>query len=602
MRLRVWRLAQKHVVHDREGRGAGADRQARDYEVIARMRPPIAVDDAAELARQVLASGSAGRTRMGVAIASREEAEIAHLRRPLYLLVASVALFLLLACVNVGALTLGEAQARQRELATRITLGASHARIVLQLLGESLVLAVAGALLAVPTAMFVLKLLVDMSPLPLAAVSAEVNSSVLGFVAALAVVVALLFGTAPAWAVSRSAARLTASGSRATAGGAGLRNMLVAAQFALTTVLLVSAALLTRSLHLERKVPPGFLAEDRFVVRVKRPAGRDPGFNARVRESLARLPRVENTATSGRVPLLDATNTWRVMRMPSVVGDEPVNVALETVSDDYFLTMGIPILEGRGIDSRDVAGAPRVAVVSRALAERLWPDENPLNRTLADPFGSYTIVGVAADVHDVGLDAMPEGVFYAAGAQGPLPGGHAFILHAPGATLETFAEEARRAVHAVAPGAAVNAVMTLEQVLADAVAADRYRTTIAASFALLATLMGAVGLAGVVIRDVSRRLRELAIRMALGATALRVARLPVAQVGASVGIGAVIGLAGSLAAGRLLGAYLYGVTARDPWSMIVTIGVLACIVLLTLGIALRRIAGEELAPLLGDVR
>ena len=578
------------------------DRQAREYEVVARLRPPASLDDAAELARRALSSATAGRGRTGVAIAPREEAEVAALRRPLYVLVASVGLFLLLACVNVGALSLGEAQARQRELATRITLGASRPRIVLQLLGESLILAVAGAALAVPAAVAILKRLLDMAPMPVNVASAGIEGTVLAFVASLAVLVALLFGTAPAWMVSRSAAQLMASGSRATPGGGALQHGLVAAQFALTTVLLVSAALLTRSLVLERSVAPGFVAEDRFVVRVRRPAGRDPGFNERVRESLARLPGVERTATSGRVPLLDVTNSWRVTRMPAAGGDEAVNVALETVSDDYFRTMGIPIVEGRAIDARDVAGAPRVAVVSRALARRLWSGENPLTRTLADPFGSYTIVGVAGDVHDIGLDTAPEGVLYAANAQGPLPGGHAFILHAPGVTLDALAEEARRAVHGAAPGAAVNGVMTLEQVLADAVAADRYRTTIAISFALLATLMGAVGLAGVVIRDVSRRLRELAIRMALGATAARVARLPVAQVGLSVLVGAVIGLAGSLAAGRVLAAYLYGVTSRDPWSIALTIGVLGGIVLLTLGIALRRIAGQQLAPLLGDLR
>ena len=578
------------------------DRNARDYEVVARLQPPTSLADAAAIAQQVLASGGGARNRGGVEIAPRQESEVAPLRRPLSMLVGSVALFLLLACVNVGALSLGETQARQRELATRITLGASRARIVLQLLTESILLAIAGAVLAIPTAMIVLRLLLDMAPLPLGAAAVGVDATVLAFVAALAVLVALMFGTAPAWTVSRSAARVAAGGNRATAGGGTLRHVLVAAQFALTTVLLVSAALLTRSLLMERSVAPGFAAADRFVVRVKRPAGRDPEFNARLRERLARVPGVEIVAVTGRVPLLERPILWQVERVPEPADAGAIAVALETVSDDYFRSMGISIVEGRGIERSDVRGAPSVAVVSRALAERLWPGENPLGRNLADPFASYTVVGVAGDVRDVGLDAAPEGVLYAAGAQGTLPGGHAFILHAPGATLAMLAEETRRAVRDVAPGAAVQGVMTLEQVLADAVAADRYRATIAVSFALLATLMGAVGLAGVVIRDVSRRLRELAIRMALGATAARVARRPIGQIAASVAAGAVIGLAGSLAAGRLLAGYLYGVTTRDPLAIATTIAVLCAIVLLTLGIALRRIGGQELAPLLGEER
>ena len=577
------------------------DARAHDYEVVARLRPPVALAEAAALAREVLASGVARRDRMGVAIAPRREAEVAGLRRPLYVLGGSVALFLLLACVNVGALSLGEAEARQREMATRLILGASPARLVRELLTESLLLALAGAALAVPTAMVVLDLLLDMAPLPLAVTGAEVDAAVLAFAALLAVLVALLFGTAPAWVVGRSAARLAHTGHRATASGGALRHWLLGAQFALTTVLLVSAALLTRSLHLERGVPPGFAAEDRLVVRVKRPAGPAPDFDARIRERLTSLPGVARVAVSGRVPLLERTSHWQVWREPA--GDAGlVAVGLEAVSDDYFPAMGIPIVEGRAIGAGDAAGTTRVAVVSRTLAERLWPGGTALGRRLEDPFGGFTVVGVAGDVHDAGLDATPEGRLYAAKAQGPLPGGHAFILHAPGIAPEALAGEARRAVHAVAPGAAVDAVVTLERVLADAVAADRYRAILAASFALLATLMGAVGLAGVVVRDVSRRLRELAIRMALGATAARAAGVPIARIAASVAAGAAAGLAGSLATGRLLAGYLYGVTAHDPWAIAGTIGVLASLVLLTQGLALRRIAGAELARLLGDER
>ncbi|HEU4631595.1 MAG TPA: ABC transporter permease [Gemmatimonadaceae bacterium] len=578
------------------------DRRARDYEVLARLRPSTSRAEAAELARRALAPEGPTRERTGIAASARREAEVAGLRRPLYLLGGSVAFFLLLACVNVGALSLGEGQARQRELATRITLGASRGRLVRELLTESLLLAAAGTALAVPTALLVLRRLLELAPLPLAVADAGVQATVLAVAAALGAIVALLFGIAPAWTVSRSAARLAASGSRATAGGGALRHGLVVAQFALTTVLLVSAALLTRSLQLERGVPPGFAAADRLVVRVKRPAGPDPGFDARIRERLAHLPGVEHAAVSGRVPLLEPPIGWQVARGSGTEEGGSVAVGLEAVSDDYFRTMGIPIVEGRGIEPRDVSTSPRVAVVSRTLAERLWPGEPPLGQRLSDPFGSYTVVGVAGDVHDVGLDAAPDGVLYASIAQGPLPGGHAFILHAPHASLEAVAEEARRAVHAAAPDAAVDAVLPLEQVLANAVAADRYRATLALSFAVLATVMGAVGLAGMVMRDVGRRLRELAIRMALGATALRVARLPIAQLAASVAAGAMIGLGGSLAVGRLLAGYLYGVTARDPWAFATTVAVLGGIVLLTLAVALRRIAGQELAPLLADER
>ena len=578
------------------------DTQARDYEVVARLQPQTSPSEAAVLVHHLFAPAEAPRRGAGVRVAHRQDIEVAGLRRPLFVLVASVGVFLVLACVNVGALSLGETQARQRELITRQTLGASRARIIGQLLTESMILAIAGAALAIPTAIVVLRTLLDMAPVPLAVAGAEVDSAVLGFVGALALLVTLLFGTAPAWTVARSVTRLSVRGSQATIAGGALRHGLMAVQFALTTVLLVSAALLTRSLLLEQRVQPGFVTADRFVVRVKRPVGRDPEFAARIRARLAEVPGVARVATSGRVPLLEPAMAWHVTRMPHAADDPPVAVALEPVSDDYFRTMGIPIVEGRGIDGRDGAGSPRVAVVSRALAERLWPGQPPIGREVADPMGRYRVIGVAGDVHDVGLDAAPDGVLYAATAQGPLPGGNAFVIHAPGAAFDRLADEARRAVHEAAPGAAVDAVLTLDQVVADAVATDRYRMAIAISFAVLATLMGAVGLAGVVIRDVSRRLRELAIRMALGATAARVARLPIAQVGRSVGVGVALGLAGSLAAGRLLAAYLFGVTPHDPWSIAATIAVLGGIVLSTLAVALRRITTQELAPLLGDSR
>jgi putative ABC transport system permease protein len=580
--------------------GTPLDDRARDFEAIARIAPTVPLAGAEQAAQRILAAASP--SAYGVHIEPRQQTETAPVRGPLLLVVASVGLFMLLACVNVASLMLGEGESRERELSTRVALGASRRRLIGMLLLESALLAAAGtaagALLAGP----VRDGLLALAPLSLPAASnVGIDAATMLFATLLAVVVTLGFGTAPAWTLSGAAARAARSAGGTARRRGAMRHALIAAQFGLATVLLVSAGLLTHSLVRESRVQPGFTAADRIVVQVRRPPGADPDLAARVRARLARVPGVDRVVVTSRVPLLDAANGWSVTRSPDPSGVGAVIVTLESVSDAYFETLAVPVLEGRGIDARDERGGERVAVVSRALAARLWPDGSAVGQVLTDPFDHYTVVGVVADVRDVALDRLPDGVFYTAHAQGGLPGGTSFIVQsarAPAAVMP----ELHAAVREVAPSAPVLNLLTLQQVVNDVVAADRYRALLAGLVASAAALMAAIGLAAAVTRDVTRRLREFAIRMALGATAMGVARIPIARAAASVIVGALAGAVGSIGASRALSAWLFGVSAFDPATLLGTAGVLSVIVLATLGLALRRTAQPDLIRRLNEER
>jgi putative ABC transport system permease protein len=578
--------------------GSPLDERARDFEAIARVAPMVPLTGAEQAAHRVLAATA--RSADGVHIEPRQQTETATIRGPLLLVLASVGLFVLLACVNVASLMLGEGESRERELLTRVALGASRHRMIGMLLLESACLAAAGtaagALLAGPMRDGLLAL----APFSLPAGSdVRIDATTMLFATLLAVVVTLGFGTAPAWTLSGAAARAARSAGGTARRRGVMRHALIAAQFGLATVLLVSAGLLAHSLVRESRVHPGFTAVDRVVVQVRRPAGVDPDFAARVRARLAQVPGVDRVVVTSRVPLLDAANGWSVTRSPDRSGEGAVIVTLESVSDGYFEALGVPLLEGRGIDARDERGADRVAVVSRALAAQLWPGGSAVGQVLTDPFNRYTVVGVVADVRDVALDRLPDGVFYAAHAQGGLPGGTSFIVQSARDAAAVM-PELRAAVREAAPSAPVLKLRPLQQVLNDVVAADRYRALLAGLVAFAAALMAAIGLAGAVTRDVTRRLREFAIRMALGATAMRVARIPIVHATASVVVGALVGAVGSVAASRALGAWLYGVSAADPVALIGAAAVLSAIVLVTLGLALRRTSQPDLMRRLNE--
>jgi putative ABC transport system permease protein len=540
-------------------------------------------------------------SRMGVAIERRQSVESAALRRPLYLLLLSAGIFLVLACLNVGTLSLAEGEGRQREMATRIALGGSRTQIARYLLLESAVIATAGTVAGVILAGASRRSLLALSPIPLPpAVDRGIDLSMLPFVVGILMVVLFLCGSVPAWTAWRRAARTgIPGGSRGvTASGGVLRHLLVAGQFALATIVLVTAALLTRSLFAEMNTPAGFATENRIAIQIRRVPGTGGAGGALIRERLSQIPGVSSVALTRRLPLRDPVLGWQVV--PAGAGaPKTVVVSIEPVSDEYFATMGIPIVAGRAIEAQDARGSAPVVVISRSLAGRLWPGQDPIGRKVTDVFAQYTVVGVAADVRDESLDRAPEGILYPAVAQTILPGDDAFVLHFAG-SVDDVMKAARATMHELAPGAAIRAVLDFNQIVADVLAADRYRATLSLLFALLATFLAAIGLSALVLRDVASRMKEFAIRFSLGASRSAVVQLPLRTAAHGVLLGALLGAAGSIAVGRFLASYLFGVESGDPVALAITVPVLSGVVLATLLIALRRTPERDLIAQLND--
>src|SRR5687768_17587473 len=565
-------------------------RTHRMTEMIARLAPGMTVEQAraevAVITSKVHADHPAAYDAASgyrVTLTPFQEVLGQDARLTLWLLMGAAAFVLIIACANVANLTLMRGVRREHELVVRAALGAGTGRLRRLLLAENLVLALLGSALGLLLAFAGVRMLIAFaerySP---RAGEIRIDGAVLGFTLALAVLVAVLLSFAQKLAPERAlSAALSASAKRASGGlrRQRLQRTLVVAQIAVSMILLTGAGLLIRTMQRLAIVDPGLNAENVLTMEVPVDFGAQPNDVViaryeQMRNELAALPSVIQVGVGSTVPLRRAGFQLEVKAEGRAVApNEPVPQAeYRTASPEYFEAAGIPLLAGRTFSSTDRKGSAPVVVLNKALADRLFPDQDPIGRKVAwtgevlkfigISDGWRTVIGVVGNTKDGGLDAPPMPVMFLSFSQGDYPSG-GFVIRTR-TDAATLAPAATRIVRGIAPQQPIEKVLTLNQIRDESVGPRRLNAQLVTSFGMLALIVAAIGIAAVLAFSVSTRTNEIGIRMSLGADASRVQRMVLSEGGVLVVLGLVLGVFGALALSRLMQGLLFGVAPHDP--------------------------------------
>jgi len=525
----------------------------------------------------------------GIVARGLEDVLLGDYRKSLFLLMGAVATVLLIACVNIANLLLARASVRRTEIAVRGALGASRGRIVRQLLVESVLLAVCGAALGLGVAVAGIRFLVS-SPLPVPRLqNARLDITVVLFTVAVALMCAVVFGLVPALRAAKldlqSALRDGGRDSRSTSNHR-LRHVLVVAQLCLTQVLVAGAALLIRSSMAVNAVPVGFDTRNLLLFSVSLPSARyaDPARTAagldRIEAGLASIPGARSVAFSQSAPIYGGGWNWMAQREGSDGHDAGAAVAdMRFVSTGYFTTIDLPLLRGRGFTRADAANAPLVAVVSRGLADRLWPGQDPVGRRISNGGDKWReVVGIAGDIRSNGPKDESPLVMYMPAAQQINPATTFMIRGSvPVASLLTAV---RRAVADVDPLLPVAGAATMNESLDKLFSLDRFMRWLLTALGAIGLSLAVVGVYGVIAYFVTQRHREMGVRLALGASPRSVQWLVLQQGLLLSAIGVALGVPAALATTRLLKAFVFGITPHDPATFAVVAVVLVIVVVI----------------------
>ncbi len=521
---------------------------------------------------------------------------VQEIRPALFVLFGAVGFVLLIACANSANMLLARATVRQREIAVRLTMGASRGRLVRQLLTESILLSFIGAAFALLIAFWSTRVI---SALPANflphAQYVTLDSSVLFFTIALAFLTALLFGCAPAIAMVRGelAESLKEGGRTGSGARAGLRKLLVVAEVMLAFVLLAGAGLLMRSFSRLSDVDPGVQTVGRFAFDLNIPEKQyatpqqQTGFYDQVQQHLAALPGVSSVVYTSLIPVSGDDEDYEIGRAADVSNANNPSALSYRVSPGYMHALGIPIISGREFTPADNAAAPKVCIINDVLARTIFPGRNPIGEKLRIGHGFdilREIVGVVASVKQYGQGEKSSSMqVYEAFAQFPRTD-EIFIVRTDGNSAG-LASEVRHAVQQVDSQQPVTGFRSLEEILGDSIALPRFRTVLLGMFAGLAALLAAIGLYGVMSYTVMQQTQEIGIRLALGAQRGDILRLIIGRGMLLVGSGVALGIAGALALTHVLvsfASFLFGVKAYDPVTLVsvtmmfAIVAVLAC--------------------------
>jgi putative ABC transport system permease protein len=556
--------------------------------VIARLQPGVTREQAqAELTTlaQRLQQESPQRNRaLTVNLIPLQEQVVGNVRSSLLIFLGAVSLVLLIACANVANLLLARAATRQKEMAVRAALGASRLRIIRQLLTESLLLALAGGGLGLLLAFGILKLLLAFAPQEIPRLNAiGIDPWALGFTLLLSILTGVIFGLAPALQASRLDlnAALKEGGARGAGGGSRhrLRSLLVVAEVSMALVLLIGAGLLLKSFTRLRETKLGFNPDHVLTASVSLPLAdyaTTPQVKAYSQQALARLaarPEVQAVSVVNSLPLGDSgIGIQGSLRVEGESTDRPGAWASKlAVNADYFRALGIPLLKGRPFNERDIADSPGVTIISESLARRLWPNEDALGKRINLGLPGETgreVVGGVGDVKQRDLGAPPAPAIYEPYSQVPdklrwFVGEMTFVIRT---TVEpqSFIASLRSELQTVDRELPLHNVAVMEQVVAKRGADPRFYTLLLGSFSALALILAAAGIYSVISYSVTQRMREIGIRLALGAQAGAILRLVVRQGMALTLTGLAIGLAGAFAITRVLSDFLFEVSVTDP--------------------------------------
>ena len=550
-------------------------------------------------------------------LAAVQEYLTGDMRKPLFIMLGAVALVLLIACANVANLMLVRATAREGEMAIRTALGAGRGRLVRQLLTESVLLSLTGALVGVGVAKLGMLQMLRRAPqtLPLVG-TVTIDGRTLALTAIVAVITGIAFGILPAMHVGKhdlaTALRAGARGTRTRPSAHRAKRVIVVAEVALAVTLLTGAGLLLHSFAKLLAVDPGFRPEGVISMKVALP-GRTydstatRNFIRAVEERARALPGAKSVALANFIPLDGSSYgfSFTIRGRPPIRPSDQPSTEVRQVTPDFFSTMGMPVTRGRGIASSDQPGTTRVLVVNQTLAKRFFPNEDAVGQSISLGWGADTsgdlhqIVGVVGDVRSAALEDEPEPTVYVPIMQAPYS--NLSILVRTNAQPSSFAAPLRALVRELDHEVPVYSVQTMEERVASSVGRQKFYATLIAIFAGVALVLSAVGLYGVIAYAVSQRTHELGVRVALGATGDTISRMVIGEGLALTAIGAVIGIVGSILAGKLITSLLFGVNATDPATIVGVIGVLGAVAAVASWLPARRAARvDPLTAMRGD--
>jgi putative ABC transport system permease protein len=580
--------------------------------VVARLRPGVTLAQA-NVDTRALAQSNARElypaplsglaAQIGGSATPLSEAVVGASRTLLWVVFAVVFCVLLIACADIASLMLARALAREREIAVRSALGAGRGRLIRQLLAESALLALIGSALGLLLAVGLSRALVALAPSTLPRLhEIGVDARGLLFTAALTVATALLCGTLPALELTRPRGDALKEGSRTSTGRRERRILgtLVAAQLAIAIVLLVGGGLLVRSFSKLMAVDPGFRVERVLTLATSLPAAgyRDAAsvrsFYTRLLDDLSQVPGVRAAGASTDLPLdVRDRRVFTIEQQSPAMRELPHVVAPEYVAGRYFEAVGIPLKRGRYIGAEDAVASEPVAVINETMARRFWGTSDPIGQRIAWGIEAahmpwMRIVGVVGDVKQGPLNTETVPQLYTSWAQVPdgmIADNVVGIMRSLRVALRSevaptaLADTVRARIRAIDPALPVTSMQTMSEIVKRSAAVARFNALLVSLFAVLALLLAAIGIAGMLATSVSRRLRELGIRMALGAQRRTLLALVIRQGMIPAAAGLAIGLPGAWLASRVLSSLLFGISPRDPITFMIVAGLLGIVAL-----------------------
>jgi putative ABC transport system permease protein len=582
------------------------DRLNRDdhkYQVIGRMKSDVTLAQARDqmntIAQRLEAQYKNGR---GIRLMQIEELWVAGVRSPLIMMMVAVGFVLLIACTNVANLLLARATVRRREISIRVALGAGRGRLIQQFLAEGLLLSVTGAAMGVALAWWSMGVLGKIA-FPFLPRSQEIgiDARVLLFTLAVSILTSIVFGLIPSLQAGKTDVQTTLkeggnAASESMVGG-WLRQFLVVVEVAAAVVLLIGAGLMIRSVFRIREVEPGLKPQNLLTAKLTLPRDKYKDaesairFHQQVLERVSNLPGVESAGLVSHLPIQERGYNGNV----SVEGktyppNESPLVEYRAVSSDYFQTAGIPLLRGRLFNKQEGDDKQPVVVINDAMAQQIWPGEDPIGKRVGDETKA-TVIGVVADVKNYGLLQKPVPEMYAPYTLKSFwPDMRWNLRLLVRSTLDSsnIAAAVRREVQAVDPGQPIYAVQTMNLVIENTVRDKSLNTTLLSVFAGVSLLLAVIGVYGVMSYTVAQHTREIGIRMALGAQPAAILKLVVGRGLVLVSVGVGIGVLASFGLTRFIEHMLFGVTPTDPLTFVMIVVLLGLVALLACLIPAQR--------------
>ncbi len=578
--------------------------------VVGRLKPGVTVEQArtemSTIAKRLESQYPDINASYGVNLVPLHEQVVGTIRPALLLLLGAVGLVLLIACANVANLLLVRAAAREREIAIRAAHGASRIRIIRQLFTESMLLAILGGGLGVFVALWGLGVLKSFSPSDIPRLEQiAIDKRVLVFTLAVSCLTALVFGLVPALQASKpNMNEILKEGGRSGSAGvraARARHLLVISEIAMALVLLIGAGLLIKSFSRLQEFNWGFNQDHLLTARLQLPRSKYAdekqvrNFYEQLLQRLNNMPGVQSAGAVSSIFLSKTPNStnFSIEGQPNKTGAESIEVPYDSISPNYFEVMGTPIVKGRPFNDRDVEGSPLVAIINETFAREFLRGEDPLGKrfkydSLDGPAPWFTIVGVVADTRRTGFDSEVRAETYIPHAQDP-SAGMTLVLRTKTDPAGLTAA-LRNEVLSVDKDQPVYDVRTMDQLLVEKIAQRRFSALLLGLFALLALLLAAVGIYGVMAYSVAQRTHEIGIRMALGAQKRDLLRMIVRQGMILTAVGISLGLVVAFALTRVMSGLLYEVSATDIQTFIIIPLILAGVALLANYIPARQAA------------